>query len=187
MKGDRTSSKRKILAEFIEESGKGICMRTFDRYANKLGLRRRPATKSQVLGKRHRIARIQWVRTRINLTINDFWSRIIFCDECTIRVGQRNRIYVFKQDGEGRHRPDVYGGIIAKKLLRYQINVWGAIIWFGQGILKILHGTINAEVYINILDECLWPIVAKYFLEREFIFQEDNAHIRKAKKVQEQQ
>ena len=38
-------------------------------------------------------------------------------------------------------------------------------------------------MYINILDECLWPIVAKYFLEREFIFQEDNAPIHKAKKV----
>ena len=59
VKGDRTSSKRKILAEFIEESGKGICKRTFDRYASKLGLRRRLATKSQVLGKRYRIARIQ--------------------------------------------------------------------------------------------------------------------------------
>ena len=67
--------------------------------------------------------------------------------------------------------------------MRYHINVWGAITWFGQGILKILHGTINAEVYINILDECLWPIVAKYFLERESIFQEDNAPIHKAKKV----
>ena len=129
VKGDRRSSKRKVLAEFIEESGKGIiCMRTFDRYANKLGLRRRLATKSQVLGKRHRIARIQWVRTRINLTINDFWSRIIFSDECTIRVGQRNRIYVWKQDGEGKHRPNVYGGSIAKKLPCVIILMFGELL-----------------------------------------------------------
>ena len=99
-----------------------------------------------------------------------------------LTVRQRNRIYVWKQDGKADISRRLWRSI-AKKLPCYQINVWGAITWFGQGILKILHGTINAEVYINILDEWFMAYSRrKILLRKEFIFQEDNVPIQRQRR-----
>ena len=67
--------------------------------------------------------------------------------------------------------------------MQFSINVWWCITYFGQGYLKILEGRINAEKYLEVLDECLWPTVQQYFPDQGYIFQEDNAPIHKANMV----
>ena len=122
---------------------------------------------------------------RRGLTVDTYWKKVIFTDECTIKVGQRNRVWVWKQAGEGSFRPDLYGSNAASKNTRFQVNVRGSITCYGQGILKVVGGTINAQEYISIVDECLWPVVSKHFPSGHFIYQEDNAPIHKAKVVKE--
>ena len=51
--------------------------------------------------------------------------------------------------------------------------------------LKFFWGNINAQVYISIVDERLWPEVSKFFPSGHFIYQEDNAPIHKAKVAKE--
>ena len=92
---------------------------------------------------------------------------------------------MWKQAGEGNFRPDLYGGKAASKNTRFHNNVWGSITWYGKGILKAFWGNINAQVYISIVDKCLWPVVSKYFPSGHFIYQEYNAPIHKAKVVKE--
>ena len=120
---------------------------------------------------------------RRGLTVDNYWKKVILKDEGTIKVGQRNRVWVWKQTGEGSFRSDLYGSNAESKNTRVQVNVWGSITWHGQGILKVFGGNINALVYISIVDECLWPVVSNFFCNGHFIYQEVNAPIHKAKVV----
>ena len=56
------------------------------------------------------------------------------------------------------------------------------VTYYGQGYLKVLEGRINTEKYLEVLDECLWPTVQRYFPDGgySYIFQEDNARTHKA-------
>ena len=157
-------------------------MSTFERYSKKFGFRRRVLGKKQVRARKHRLARLSWVRTRRLQTVPSYWKRIIFSDECTVKVGQNFRVWVWKKNDEGGHRP-VAGVTPATSTTRFSINVWGCITYFGQGYLKILEGQINAEKYLEVLDECLWSTVQQCFPDGGYIFQEDNAPIHKANVV----
>ena len=84
-------------------------MGTFERYSKNFGFRRRVLGKKQVLARKHRLARLSWVRTRRLQTVASYWKRIIFSDEFTVKVGQNFRVWVWKKDGEGGLRPDIYG------------------------------------------------------------------------------
>ena len=117
-----------------------------------------------MLAKKHRLARLSWVRTRRLQSVASYWKRIIFSDECTVKVGQNFRVWVWKKGGEGGHRPDIYGVTLATSTTRFPINYWGCITYFGQGYLKILEGRINTEKYLEVLDECLCRLCSNTFL-----------------------
>ena len=65
------------------------------------------------------------------------------------------------------------------------LSTFGCITYFGQGYLKVLEGHINAEKYLEVLDECLWPTVHQYFPDGGYIFPEDNAPIHKVNLVKQ--
>ena len=82
--------------------------------------------------------------------MEEYWSKIIFSDECTIKSGHNNRVWVWKKAGEKRYRPDMYGDKLSAKLTKFKVNVWGYITQFGQGTLKVMEGRVNAHKYINV-------------------------------------
>ena len=49
--------------------------------------------------------------------------------------------------------------------------------------MKVLEGRINTEKYLEVLDECLWPTVQRYFADGGCIFQEDDPPTHKANLV----
>ena len=42
---------------------------------------------------------------------------------------------------------------------------------------ECMDGTVNSARYRDILDNNLWPVIAKHFGNKEFLFQEDGASI----------
>ena len=52
---------------------------------------------------------------------------------------------------------------------------WGCITNKGVGKLVPVEGNMNSEKYINVLDECLWPVVTKHFPTDRWTLQENNA------------
>ena len=89
-------------------------------------------------------------------------------------------MWVWRRSSEGSYRPDLYGDRLDSKTTIFKVNIWGCISYFGGGTLKVLEGTVNANKYIDILDESLWPVIAKHFPQGDFLLQEDNAPIHKA-------
>ena len=47
------------------------------------------------------------------------------------------------------------------------------------GTLALVEGNLNVNGYQDILESSLWPVVAKYFSSSNFIFQDDNAPVRR--------
>ena len=62
--------------------------------------------------------------------------------------------------------------------------VWGGIGWRGSTCLKVAEGTVNSEVYQEILSECLIETANIYFPDG-YILQQDNATARTSKSTRE--
>ena len=52
---------------------------------------------------------------------------------------------------------------------RFKVMVWGCINWYGIGTLS--DGNIDAEKYLDRLEENLWPVIARQFPTDGEIFQ----------------
>ena len=64
---------------------------------------------------------------------------------------------------------------------RISVMVWGCITYHGAGTLCMVNGNINAQKYISILDDNLWPVVARHFNDKPYRFQDDNAPVHRAR------
>jgi len=49
----------------------------------------------------------------------------------------------------------------------------------------MVKGNINAQKYIEILDNNIWPLAVRHFPVNDYVFQDDNAPGRQARIVQE--
>ena len=66
---------------------------------------------------------------------------------------------------------------------KFSLMIWGCITWDGVGTLTVVDGNINANKYIEIVDSELWPVVARHFPRNNYIFQDDNAPVHRARPV----
>jgi hypothetical protein len=80
--------------------------------------------------------------------------------------------YVWRKKDERLH-PDCVGASVVPNKDR---NVkFSAMFWGCTGTLTPVDGNINSEKYILILDDNLWPFVARHFANNRWTLQEDNA------------
>jgi len=135
------------------------------------GLRARRPLKGAILKRRHRIARLQWCRTRV--TWNRLtWQNILFSDESRFCLKfSDGRARVYRRRGERFSDPcvqetDRFGG--------GSLMVWGGISHTGCTDLKVVAGNLNAVRY---RDEILQPVVLPFLRRHQFnhVFQQDNA------------
>lgn len=47
--------------------------------------------------------------------------------------------------------------------------IWGCITYEGQGTITI----VNAPKYLDIIENNVWPIIARHFPNNEYIYQDD--------------
>lgn len=127
------------------------------------------------------INRLSWARGKRYWRVEGEWNRVIFSDECKIVIGQNNRVYVSRRPGE-EYRPEC---LCPGTVPRVSLMVWACICWNGVGTITLVNGNINAERYIQIVDTNLWPVVARHFPENNFIYQDDNAPVHRARIVKE--
>lgn len=56
-----------------------------------------------------------------------------------------------------------------------RLMILGCITYEGMGTLTIVNGNINASKFIDIIENNVWPIIARHFTNNEYIYQDDNA------------
>jgi hypothetical protein len=55
----------------------------------------------------------------------------------------------------------------------------------GVGTLATVNGNINIAKYIEILEDNLWPVIVRHYPEENYIFQDDNTPVQRARSVQD--
>jgi len=59
--------------------------------------------------------------------------------------------------------------------------VWRSIPYYDVATLVIVDGHMNSEKYIDVLDGHLWVLIAKHFIDRPCLFQEENVPCHKSR------
>ena len=63
--------------------------------------------------------------------------------------------------------------------------LWGSICWEGVGTMAPVEGNINSLKYEEILEENLWPVLARHFPRNGHFFQDDNAPVHRSRSTEE--
>ena len=64
-----------------------------------------------------------------------------------------------------------------------KVMIWDCICWLGGRTLVKVDGNINAVKYEQIIDNNLWPVIARHYPQNNYIFQDDNAPVHQAHSV----
>ena len=129
---------------------------------------RRPYT-GQIMTPRHRASRLLWARRHLHFRRNQ-WQSVLFSDESRFTVSHADgRVRIYRRRNERlaecciRERDRFGGG---------SVMVWGGIMGNQKTDLVIIQGNINAQRYINVLNNTMIPFMQN---NGPGIFQHDNA------------
>ena len=149
----------------------------------KRGLKGKKKLRNPHLTKRHKALRLAFAKKYEHWTNAD-WSRVLFTDESKIcRFESNGSRWAWVSLGEAlsernTHSTVKYGG--------GSIMVWGCMMAHGVGSIALVHGNMNAEQYVQILQQNLSPSLHKLEVMKDrIIFQQDNDPKHTSKKARE--
>uniref|UniRef100_A0A3Q3AU23 Tc1-like transposase DDE domain-containing protein n=1 Tax=Kryptolebias marmoratus TaxID=37003 RepID=A0A3Q3AU23_KRYMA len=152
-----------------EETGVNVCDRTVRNHLKEMGFTYSKAKR-----------KLQWAKERQSWTVDD-WMKVIFSNESRICIGQGDDAGTFVWCCSS----EIFADDCLKKTCRFpqSLMIWGCMSGKGTGEMAVITSSINAQVYIDILDTFLIPSVERMFGDDEIIFQDDNASCLRAKTV----
>ena len=106
---------------------------------------------------------------------------VIFSDESKVEIGLDNRVYIWRR-ADKEWLPACTSPPPRKWL---GVMTWGCVTFNGVGTLDFVEVNMNALKYIDILEDNLWPVVARHIPHNNSIFQDDKAPIHRAREVME--
>ncbi|MCG8112906.1 MAG: IS630 family transposase [Candidatus Thiodiazotropha taylori] len=175
LKVNRRKTLQDLTSAFNDQTPTKISRTTVKRRLKFHGYKRRVVKKKTVISKKNRVRRRAWCHGKLHVTVNNYWRKVIFSDETQVVLGKDSKVYVWGKDNEkwlprclGEHSDP-------KPHVRASVMFWGCITYDGVGTLVPVDGNINSQKYVNILEDNLWPVVAKVFPNSPWIFQDDNA------------
>ena len=149
-----------------------ITCQTVGIHLKKAGLKAVVKKKRPLLSVRHRHERLDFATTYLHWTIHD-WMHVLWTDEVKFnRLNSDGTSWVYKRAGEGLS-DCLVGGTL--KFGGSSLMMWGCMSWDGTGEACRILGTLNAELYCQILDDELLTSIEKWGKEpADIIFQQDN-------------
>lgn len=141
-------------------------------------LRNRAASNKIFLTEFNKQRRVEFARQYENH--ENFWENVVFSDEKTFQSCHNGTLRVYRPVGMR------YDERYTRKINqsgRFSVNVWGWISSRGPGVCAVIEERLNANVYCNILENIMLPSVRPVFGDN-FVFQQDNCPIHKARVVQ---
>ena len=179
VKQNRRKSLQDITTMVNEGSNHSFCTKTIHRKLKGMGFKRRAVKKKMVVRNINKKKRVQWCKERKDWTVEEDWSKWIFSDESQIVISSDNRVYIWRRDDEV-NKPHL---VCPTHQRRLSVMIWGCLSFHGIGTLTHVDGNINSDKYISILDEHLWPVIARHFPDYRYIFMDDNAPVHRARNV----
>ena len=145
---------------------------TVKRALRRNGLSSRVKRKKPFLNKRTRKERYKFAKKYKDWSVED-WRRVIWSDESKFKIyGSDGRQYCWKRPNEPFNERNV---IHTKKYGGGSVMVWGCFSSFGVGNIVRIYGTMDGDLYRQILSEDLLGTIRWYGLRKDdIIFQQDN-------------
>lgn len=179
---NRTASSTDLKTAWEAETGVQASSVTVRRRLFRAGLPARRPRKKPLLTAKMRSARLKWAKEHVGWSLEK-WKSVIFSDESKFNLhGSDGQQYVRRRQGE-EFSPQCVVSIV--KFPASQM-IWGCISYSGVGRLQLVNGTVNAQKYIDILQNKLLPTIRDHFQEDEqCIFQDDSAPCHRALAVKQ--
>ena len=117
----------------------------------------------------NRLKRKAFAKKYINMPV-EFWRRVVFTDESPFTFRNHNRRMVIRTKEERNKAFAMTGTVKHDK----KINVWGGFCAHGVGRFHRIVGTMDKEMFKQILVHQVRPTLWSLFPDGNFIFQQDN-------------
>jgi DDE superfamily endonuclease len=139
--------------------------------------------KCPLLSKHHRRERLDFALSHQDWTVDD-WKHVIWSDETKINcIGSDGRKWAWKKAGEGLSDRLVEGTV---KFGGGSVMMWGCMTWDGVGMACKIDGKMDANLYVQILEDELQQTLVDYgFTPEDIIFQQDNDPKHTSRKAKE--
>ncbi len=150
---------------------KTLSVNTIHRAIRRCRLKLYRSKKKPYLNMIQKRRRFLWAKAHLKWTVAK-WKTVLWSDESKFEVlfGKLGRHVI--QTKEDKDNPSCYQRSVQKPA---SLMVWGCMSACGMGSLHIWKGTINAERYIQVLEQHMLPSRRRLFQGRPCIFQHDNA------------
>jgi hypothetical protein len=106
---------------------------------------------------------------------------VIYSDECGVELGMDNCVLTWRRPVEEWTPLCLNPG----RGVRVSLMIWGCITYEGVDTLTVVDGNINAQKYIEVIDKFVWPVITRHFPDDNYVFQDDNVPIHRARVVKE--
>ncbi len=150
---------------------KTLSVNTIHRAIRRCRLKLYRSKKKPYLNMIQKHRRFLWAKAHLKWTVAK-WKTVLWSDESKFEVlfGKLGRHVI--RTKEDKDNPSCYQRSVQKPA---SLMVWGCMSACGMGSLHIWKGTINAERYIQVLEQHMLPSRRRLFQGRPYIFQHDNA------------
>lgn len=170
----------RVTAELNTHLSNTVSIKTVRRELHNANIHGRAAIAKPLITEANAKLRKKWCHDHKTWTLDD-WKNVVWSDESLFTLFPTNgRVYVWRTPKEA-YDPDCL--LPTVKHGGGSVMIWAAISWYSAGPIIHITGRITANEYLDILnDEVL--TMASILLPNTAIFQDDNAPIHTAKKVQ---
>ncbi len=150
---------------------KTLSVNTIHRAIRRCRLKLYRSKKKPYLNMIQKRRRFLWAKAHLKWTVAK-WKTVLWSDESKFEVlfGKLGRHVI--RTKEDKDNPSCYQRSVQKPA---SLMVWGCMSACGMDSLHIWKGTINAERYIQVLEQHMLPSRRRLFQGRPCIFQHDNA------------
>lgn len=160
----------KEIQNVIQTEKQRVCLKTISNRLHENKFFGGFATKKPKISEKNRKLRLEFAKKYVKMPIT-FWNRIIWSDESKFElINSKRRIRVYKRRGEGLNPSTTQPTVKHSK----SVMVWGCVAGSGVGNLTEVSTKMNAEVYVNILDNNLVQSADELKIRDNFMFQSDN-------------
>ena len=151
--------------------GKPLSNTTTHSYIHKCQLKLYFAKRKPYVNRVQKRRWLLWAQRHLEWTIKQ-WKRVLWSDESVFQAffGRNGRCVL--QTKDENYHPDCYQQQVQKP---GSVMVWGCISALVKGNLHLYDGTINAKMYLEILEQHLLPTRWHLFQRHPCILQQDNA------------
>lgn len=179
VKKDRQQSLDEITEEFNNLSITSACRNTIRSILHSEGYFGRAGKRKPLVSEINRKKRLEWCRERRNWD-SDEWDSIIWSDESRYLLFQNDaHHWVWRKPHE---KYDI-SCLIPTVKGSQGVMVWGCFVKNRLGPLIQVSGKITGSVYINMLENTFLPFYNSFENNLQYIFQDDNAPVHRARAV----